>query len=404
MACAERELLPRCRERLTSEQCAEIGQLLVAGFGGARDPHSLRLEAASAIARDIAELHVGGVILFAPSRGARNVESPAQLAALVSELREHARASRARAGLAALPLLVSIDQEGGAVDRLPASRGFAQVTFPARTFGLALEQAREPAQRRQVLAATRRYARALAAQLRALGIDWNLAPSVDVNLDPASPAIGALGRSFSAHPDVVADLAGEFTAAFSEQGVLATLKHFPGHGSARADSHTGFVDVTAHWMREPELAPYRRLLASGYQDAILVGHLVNGAIDRTQCKAGAADDPRTWCPASMSRASVSGLLRDELGFAGLVVADDMTMAAIASEFSLARALERSLDAGVDVFLVGNHARHETQRFVDTIADGVAEGRIDAARVRRAAERVREMKLRLHSREQRAATR
>lgn len=396
--CAERERLPRCRERLTAAQCAQIGQLLVVGFGGESDPHGLRFDTASDVARDIAELHVGGVILFsepsvAGARG-RNVENPRQVASLVSALREHSRVSRERAGLEPLPLLVAIDQEGGAVDRLPAARGFAQVTFPARTFGLALEQAHDTVQRERVLEATRRYASALAAQLRGLGFDWNLAPCVDVNLERASPAIGALGRSFSSRPEVVADLAEEFARAFSAQGVLATLKHFPGHGSARSDSHDGFVDVTPHWNRSAELAPYRRLLARGYQDAILVGHVVNGALDRTQCKAGRADDPRTWCPASLSHAAVTGLLRGELGFDGLVVADDLTMDAIARELPLATALERALAAGVDVLLVGNHAGRETQRIVDTIADGVVEGRIDAAHVQRAALRARKLKLRL----------
>jgi beta-N-acetylhexosaminidase len=109
----------------------------------------------------------------------------------------------------------------------------------------------------------------------------------------------------------------------------------------------------------------------------LVGHLVNGAIDRTQCRPGRPDDPRTWCPASLSRRTVTELLRGELGFTGVIAADDLAMAAIARDYSLELTLER----GIDLIVLGNHARHATARAARAIPDLVESGRVDAERIR-----------------------
>ncbi|MFI5318355.1 MAG: glycoside hydrolase family 3 protein [Myxococcota bacterium] len=390
-----------------------MGQMLLVGFGGRRqsrsgdviwrDPHGAAFDAGSEIARDIAERRVGGVILFSrPARDAadaarpgRNIESPMQLATLVAALRKFSAERRARAGLEPIPLLVAIDQEGGRVDRLPTALGFSQRTVSARALGGYRELAvRDPEADARARELTHAYASAMAAQLRSLGVDLDLAPCVDVNANPSSPAIGRFGRSFSSDPELVAQLAWEFSEAFHEQGVLATLKHFPGHGSAAGDSHRGFVDATPTYQAAAELQPYRALIARGYRDVILVGHLVNGALDRTQCRPGAGDDPRSWCPASMSRATVTGLLRGELGFQGVVAADEMAMGAIARDYPLEVALERAIDAGVELFIVGNHTRPGTNVFVDTIAQLVESGRVDPERIRRASESVRALKRRL----------
>jgi len=388
---------PACEARLSRDLCAQIGQMLVVGFGGQRDPHGARFDARSAIARDIAQLRVGGVVLYGlpHAAGGRNVEGPAQVAALVAELQTLSAKSRARAKLDALPLLVALDQEGGAIDRLPVRLGFSQRTVSAQALGgNQMRAARDPAETRRAIELSRGYASAMAMQLRSLGINLNLAPCVDVNVDPASPAIGRLGRSFSSRPEVVSDQAWAFVRGLHEHGVLATLKHFPGHGSASGDSHRSRIDVTHSYRRELELAPYRRLIALGYRDVVLVGHLVNGRVDRTQCKAGRPDDPRTWCPASMSRAVVTDLLRGALGFAGVVAADDMTMRAITREYALDVALERAIRAGVELFLVGNHVRDSTRDYVDAIATLVEQGRVDAAQIQLASERIRALKQRI----------
>jgi len=388
---------PACETRLSLDLCARIGQMLLVGFGGEGDPQGARFDARSAIARDIAQLRVGGVLLYARANGAggRNIHSPAQLATLVAELQAFSAKSRARAELDALPLLVALDQEGGAVDRLPVRLGFSQRTVSAQALGgNQMRAAHDPAGTRRAIELSRGYAGALAAQLRELGINLNLAPCVDVNVDPASPAIGGLGRSFSSDPEVVSDQAWAFVRGFHEHGVLATLKHFPGHGSASGDSHRSRIDVTHTYRRELELAPYRRLIALGYRDVVLVGHLVNGRVDRTQCKAGRSDDPRTWCPASMSRAVVTGLLRNALGFDGVIAADDMTMRALTREYALDVALERAIRAGVELFLVGNHARDSTRDYVDTIATLVAQRRVDTAQIQRASDRIRALKQRI----------
>ncbi len=213
-------------------------------------------------------------------------------------------------------------------------------------------------------------------------------------MNPDSPALGELGRSFSPDPEIVAELAWESIRALHANGVLATLKHFPGQGSARSDPHAGRVDVTQSYQAERELLPYRRLLARVAPDVILVGHIVNGGIDRSPCKPGAADDPDTWCPASLSRATVSGLLRHELGFQGVVAADDLAMGAIAREYPLDVALERALDAGVDLFILGNDTEHATPRVLDTLVSLVEERRVSEARIRESARRLAALKERL----------
>jgi len=370
--------------------------MLLVGFDGAR------FGVDSAIARDIAQLHVGGVVLFAgpraqtPGAGGRNIESPAQLASLLSALQAFSASRREQERLEPLPMLAAIDQEGGRVDRLPARLGFAQRTVSAHAIGahLLLANRDNPESERRALDLSRGYADAMAQQLRVLGINLNLAPCVDVDVNPRSPAIGAHGRSFSANPETVAAEASQFVRGFHERGVLAALKHFPGHGSADGDTHRGAVNVSASHRRDDELLPYRRLVERGYQDVIVAGHLVNGAIDRTQCKAGPQDDPRTWCPASLSRATLTGLLRGELGFDGVIAADDLTMGAIAREYPLELALERAIDAGVDLVLLGNHREHATARAVAAIADLVERGRIAPERIHRSSERIRALKLRL----------
>ena len=233
-------------------------------------------------------------------------------------------------------------------------------------------------------AATGAAASASAEELHELGINWNLAPVVDVNVFPESPAIGALERSFSDDPDVVAAHARAFAEAHAAAGVISSLKHFPGHGSAVGDTHLGVTDVTASFVREDELAPYRRLIEDGYDDAVMTAHIVNRDLDPTGR------------PATLSTAIVTGLLREELGFKGVILSDDMQMGAIVEEYSLERTAVEAVKAGVDVILIANQLSDDTTevyRVKQAILDAVADGEISEDRIYESVDRILELKRR-----------
>ena len=177
-----------------------------------------------------------------------------------------------------------------------------------------------------------------------LGINQNLAPVVDLNVNPVSPAIGAYERSFGADVDKVTAHARAFIEAHHAHQVLCTLKHFPGHGSAAGDSHNGFVDVTETWSHE-ELAPYATLIQAGLADAVMTAHVFNRQWDETD-------------PATLSPAVITGLLREELGYSGVVFSDDMQMGAIQQFYTFEEAIRKALEAGVDVIAIANNSVYD----------------------------------------------
>ncbi|MDD3519434.1 MAG: glycoside hydrolase family 3 N-terminal domain-containing protein [Chromatiales bacterium] len=329
----------------------QAAQLLMLGFRG-----KTVAEAATILA-DIRERRIGGVIIYdrdVALATTRNVESPEQLATLIDGLQT---ASGGR-------LLVAIDQEGGLVNRLKTTYGFPP-THSAQYFG----DLNDPA-------ATRAEADQTAALLRSLGINLNFAPVVDLNVNPQSPAIGAVQRSYSADPGVVVTHASQVIQAHRAHGVRTALKHFPGHGSASADSHLGFTDVTQSWSAT-ELEPYRWLVADGLADLVMTAHIYNAQLDAEY-------------PATLSRAVMTGLLREEIGFRGVIVSDDMQMGAITQYHGLEQALELSLNAGVDLLIFANNLVYEPdigERAVEIIVRLVEQGRVPKARLREAHDRV-----------------
>lgn len=334
----------------------KIGQLLIVGFRGSRP------EECGLVARDVQVHGVGGIILFDqemadPTARVRNVESPAQVKELVAHLQS----------LAAVPLLVSIDQEGGRVNRLKACYGFPETRSHAELGKGA------PAE-------TFRQAEGIARTLAGLGINLNLAPVVDLDANADNPIIKAKGRSFSADPESVAVHAAEYVKAHRAAKVLTCLKHFPGHGSAAGDTHLGFVDVTGSW-HERELLPFARLVAAGLCDVVMSAHVFNARLDPE------------W-PATLSRAVLQGLLRERLGFRGVVMSDDMEMRAISSRYGLEASLPAALAAGIDVLCFGNNLTYDPDIAPNAIAiieRAVAAGRLPAARIDEAWGRVLALK-------------
>ncbi len=298
----------------------KIGQMLMIGFRGSS------VAEAPEIAEDIAERHIGGVVLFdydVPSKSpSRNISSPEQLSQLTQELQK----------LSAIPLFIAIDQEGGKVSRLKPARGFP-VSMSAEHIGLLNNPD-----------STSAAAGETARTLKAMHIGMNLAPVADLNTNPDNPVIGKLQRSFSSDPAVVSRHIKLVCNAYRDEGIIPTLKHFPGHGSSTTDTHLDFTDITASWS-EKELEPYRYMIASGYRDAIMTAHVFNGKIDSLY-------------PATLSKATIDRLLREKLGFKGVIISDDMQMRSIADHYGLETAIELAIDAGVDLLIFGNNTVYD----------------------------------------------
>jgi beta-N-acetylhexosaminidase len=394
-----------------SKLCTQIGQMVIVGFGGLRqdkqgkiywnDPNGTVFTPNSLIAKHIARQHVGGVILMLqPWRNAknqsfirdRNIVNPQQVAKLNADLQKYNKAIRAKQGLKSLPLFISIDEEGGVIDRLPAVLDFPVRTLIPQAFGAKEESVlNKPAQKAKVLKETYKYALELAQELKAENFNVDFFPTVDVNINPTNPIIGGYGRSFSAKPKVVVDQAQQFIKAFKKKGIIPVLKHFPGHGSSTKDSHLGLVDVTNTYQKNQELYPYTKLISSKFNGMVMTTHVINGQVDRAQCKKGSLKKHQTWCPGTMSRQTLTGLLRNKLGFKGVIISDDITMGAITNEYPLSVVINKAINAGVDIFIVANNYSDQTDDVVDTIAKLVKQGKVSKKRIGQSCKRIMQLK-------------
>jgi beta-N-acetylhexosaminidase len=295
----------------TLEQMA--GQMVVVGFQGndVDDASVVRLR------EEIAAGELGGIMYLKT-----NVASLSRVKAM-----NEAFLAAAPAGL---PPFITIDQEGGSVERLTRSVGFGEVPSAAQ-----VANRRSPAQAEAIYAA-------MAEEMADLGFTVNFGPVVDLAVNPNNQVIAKYGRAFGKTADVVVSYAEAFVKAHREAGVLTALKHFPGHGSSTADSHEGFVDITDTWT-ESELEPYRRMIADGLADFVMVGHLID------------TDVEASGLPSSLSPEWITGVLRNELGYDGVVISDDLEMGAIRDHFALAEAVVKAVEAGMDVLLFTNTA-------------------------------------------------
>ncbi|NBC03077.1 MAG: glycoside hydrolase family 3 [Bacteroidetes bacterium] len=323
----------------------KIGEMLMIGFKG------FEVRDTSHIVRDIREFHLGGVILFdydvPTDQPVRNVESPDQIKKLITQINN----------LTDKKLFIAVDQEGGRVARLKESRGF--VTNVSAEYLGEIDN----------VDSTRYYAGTMANQLDELGFNVNFAPVVDLNINPDNPVIGRIERSFSADPDAVVKHASIFLNEFNEHNILGVLKHYPGHGSAWNDSHVGMADVTETW-RESELEPYRELVQTDNRFAIMTAHVLNENLDAE------------W-PATLSEEVQTNILRNQLGFEGVLFSDDMQMEAIRSFYGLETAITRAINAGVDVLVFGNNSVYWPDivpQAVEIIKQKVESGEIPGDRI------------------------
>jgi beta-N-acetylhexosaminidase len=313
----------------------EIAGLFCVGFQG---------KTPSPEVLDLVRRGVYGVILFG-----RNVEDAEQVAALVAALKT----------AAGRPLLVSVDQEGGRVARLRSAQGFTELP-PMRALGDANDED-------LALAA----GALLGAELRAVGIDQDYAPVVDVDTNPANPVIG--DRSFSRDPDAVGRLGAALAQGLQSAGVAACAKHFPGHGDTTEDSHTHLPRLphALERLERVELAPFRALARAGVA-SVMTAHVVFEALDPAR-------------PATLS-APVMRLLRERVGFDGCAISDDLEMKAVAEHFQLEEAAPGAVAAGVDALLVCHRADVQ-HRAIDLVRAAVERGEVTRERIAEARARI-----------------
>ena len=338
-----------------------IGQMLMVGFRGTD------LEEGDPFLQAVRDLHLGGVVLFdrdVPTRSPlRNIVSPQQVQKLTAQLQ----------AVAEVPLLIAIDQEGGQIARLKARHGFTATPSQA-------ELGRWDDQER-----TRSSAREVGELLASLGINLNFAPVLDLAVNPDNPIIAALERSYGAEPDRVERHARWTIQEFHRAGVLSAVKHFPGHGASKEDSHLGLPDVTHLWS-ETELEPFSALLSEQLPDLVMMAHLYSAQWDETY-------------PATLSDAVITGMLRQQLGFEGVVVSDDMKMGAIAQNYSLEESIELAVKAGVDILLFGNNSNSYdpqiAQKAVDILRDLVESGTLSRNRIEQSYQRISNLKKKLN---------
>ncbi len=339
----------------------KIGSMLMVGFMGTSAPQN------SQICQDIRRYDLAGVILFDVNpvnhSQPKNIASKAQVAKLTKELQACSKDGK---------LLIAVDQEGGRVQRLKSKYGFYG-NFPK-----AKEVIRYPD------AKVKEYYEKMGAELRSVGINYNLAPVVDLALNKRNHVIYKLGRSFGADPKQVVHYASIFMDAMHDNGVLTSLKHFPGHGSSLGDTHKGFVDVTKLW-KPIELEPYRVLAQTQTIDSIMVAHVFNKNLD-------------TKYPATLSKKTVNGKLRGELGFNGVVITDDLQMGAINKKYGLRNTLKLAINAGDDILLFGNQlsakSMVKTSTLVNTIKSLIQNGEVKLSDIEASNERVERLKAKL----------
>jgi len=332
----------------------KVGQLLTVYFEGP--------EVSGDLKRMIADYHIGGVIYYSISG---NVEHPAQVAALSRDIQREAAKTPCGVGL-----FVSVDQEGGPVARL--RRGVT--LFPSN---MAVGATGEPR-------FAEKTARIMARELSALGINVNFAPVADVNVNPKNPIIGI--RSFGQEPGKVAAFTVAAVRGYEKGRMLCTPKHFPGHGDTAVDSHLGLPVVThdAAAFFRTDLPPFQAAIAAGAR-AVMTAHVELPAVDPSMT------------PSTLSHTVLVGLLREKLGFHGLIFTDSLGMGAMAQTVGTVEAAARALAAGADVLLFGadkGHSPDQQRQAFDRIVAAVRSGEIPMARLDEAVSRILSEKKRL----------
>lgn len=323
-----------------------IGQLFVVGFPGKK----ITLE----IKKLIHEYHIGSVILFS-----HNIGTTEEVLQLTKSLQKEAK----DAGYE-YPLLIAIDEENGTVKRLGNDAG----EYPG---AMAVSATRD-------LDVAYDLGLATGDDLLQLGINWNYAPVLDVNNNPNNPVIGV--RSFGENPETVAKFGVATMKGLQNGGVATSIKHFPGHGDTNLDSHFWMprIDHSIKRLNDVELVPFKAAINEG-ADSVMTAHIVFPALE-----------PEEGRPATLSKNIITGLLREELDFKGVIVTDALEMKAISDNFGISEGAVEALNAGVDKVLIG-HLPQEQFKALNRVEEAVMNGEISKKRIEESLERVYELK-------------
>lgn len=373
-------LMPRFDNRaqryvddMTLEQ--KIGQMIMPAFrtwtqnGASRDVTELF----PGIEKAIKTYGFGGVILFS-----ENCQGTEQTARLVYDMQ-----TASVEGLAGIPMLVGIDQEGGYIVRLQTGTG----TMGNMALG-AINNKDE----------THSAAGRIASELAALGINTDFAPDLDVNCNPSNPVIGI--RSFSSDPKIAAAMGEAYILGMHEENVATAAKHFPGHGDTATDSHTGLplINKTYEQLKKTELIPFAAGIDAG-TDMIMTAHIVFPQIEKGTYTSKSTGKQIN-LPATLSKTIVTDILRGDMGYDGVVTTDAMNMGAIADHFSSEDAAVLAINAGVDMLLMPVYVTKEADisafgDYIAMIAKAVKNGKIREERIDEAARRIIALKLKRH---------
>lgn len=322
----------------------KIGQMLMCGFQGK--------EPSEEIIHLIKTEKIGGVIYFN-----RNIGTPEEVYKLSKGLQERSLQA------SGVPLFIGMDQEGGMVARItegvtlmPGNMAFGAVDDADAVFHAAYVTGRE---------------------MKALGVNMNFAPSVDVNNNPRNPVIGV--RSYGDRPDRVSVLGISAVHGYREAGICGTLKHFPGHGDTSTDSHFDLPTIphNRRRMNQVELVPFKAAIGQG-AEVVMTVHVVFETLDESRK------------PSTLSQEVITELLRNELGFQGVVITDCMEMEAIAKRYGTVEAAVMAVEAGVDVVLV-SHSHDRQTRALQAIKNAVESGRISEERINESVSRILKLK-------------
>jgi beta-N-acetylhexosaminidase len=325
------------------------GQMLMTGFEGT----TLTPETEDLIRNH----HVGGLILFS-----RNYENPEQLYTLIQDLQKVAASTST-----GLPLFISVDQEGGRVARL--TEPFTKYP-PLCCLGHAQSES-----------LAYRFGQTLAAELVDVGINMDYAPVLDVHTNPENPIIG--DRAIASDPDTVARLANSFIKGFKEKNMIPVGKHFPGHGDTHLDSHLDLPTVTrdAATLEAVELVPFRETIAQGLE-VIMTAHVIYTAWDEKNT-------------ATFSKTILQDILRQRLGFQGVIMSDDLEMKAVEKYFPFDAFPRMGIEAGLDMFLICNSVE-KTKTLHNQLIRDVDDGTIPTAPIQQSVERILRLKKNLAS--------
>ena len=333
-----------------------VGQLIIAGF------RSDKVSNNSNIVRYIKEYNLSGVILYDQDieknkLGSRNIKSPAQLKMLTDNLQS----------ISDNPLFISIDQEGGNVNRLNSSYGFPE--FPSwQHIGLLDNDL-----------ITKQFAESMSETMTSTGINLNFAPVLDLDYGEKT-YIGKLERAFSGDPKLVIKHSKIFIDTMKNDNIISCGKHFPGQGSAKGDTHNGFIDISESWS-VADLLPYTELIESHHLDMIMLSHVFNNKFDPE-------------FPASLSHETITNSLRNDLNFKGVIICDDPSMRAISDNYDFEDMFVLMINSGIDLLCLGNNLHYDPDfipKAVRAIRSAIEKNRISTERINESIDRIASLK-------------